>query len=61
MAGVKLWLNNGDLRCSGITLRRVGWQINGGQNDGQLVKEILPEHRSVPHGSFTPIYIEVDD
>lgn len=55
---------NGDMVVkppNNITLRRVGWIIFGGPNDGLLVKEFTDEHKSVPHGSFAPVYIEIGD
>jgi hypothetical protein len=57
---------NGDLVIESfdgdrIVLRQAGWLINGGPNDGLLVKEITEEHKSVPMGGFSPVYVEVGD
>lgn len=54
---------NGDLLASeGQAFRQVGWQINGGDNDKVLVPmndEHMVETLAIPHGGFSPIYVEV--
>lgn len=56
---------NGDMIAKdGQRFRQVGWQINGGDNDGILVskdKEELVEVLAQPHGGFSPVYVEVGD
>lgn len=41
-------------------LKPVGWLINGGPNDGLMVKEITDALKAVRHGSFSPLYIQLD-
>lgn len=55
---------NGDMIAEkGQTFRQVGWQINGGEFDGRLVRldaeETLEKMKTAPHGSISPIYVEV--
>lgn len=51
---------NGDMIAKdGQKFRQVGWQINGGTNDGLLLaKDDAPTE---PHGGFSPIYVQVGD
>lgn len=58
---------NGDLITrDGQRFRQVGWQVNGGKNDGVLIGRdyaradvsYIVNH---PHGSLSPVYIEVGD
>lgn len=51
---------NGDMIArDGQKFRQVGWQINGGTNDGLLLaKDDAPTE---PHGGFSPVYVEVGD
>lgn len=44
----------------GQKFKQVGWRINGGENDGVLVLDPIDVHH-IPHGSYSPIYIEVGD
>lgn len=55
------WLANGDMLATGIVLRQVGWIVNGGAKDGTFYKDLAEFDRSLPHGSFTPVYIEIGD
>ena len=55
---------NGDLLASrGQRFRQVGWQINGGVNDGFLIKledrKSIERLKAAPHGGFSPVYVEV--
>ena len=52
---------NGDMIArEGQKFRRVGWRINGGENDGIFAHNI-EDVQHIPHGSFSPIYVEVED
>ena len=58
--------DNGDLVVTEkTTLRQVGWQINGGANDGLIIgrmdEEKLKARLKIPHGSFSPVYVQVGD
>lgn len=49
----------------GTTFRQVGWQINGGENDGMLVwlfpPSALANALSKPHGGYSAVYVEVNN
>lgn len=56
------WSDDGDLVIEERTLfRPVGWLVNGGKNDGLLIANISEAVKKVPHGSFTPLYIQIGD
>lgn len=57
------WLNETDMVIENdrVVFRRIGWQVNGGPKDKEIIGEISDFDRSIPHGSFTPIYIELGD
>lgn len=57
---------DGDMVVETKTIfRPVGWQVNGGPNDGRLVgQDMIADGKSVlgePHGGISPVYIEVGD
>lgn len=51
---------NGDMIArDGQKFRRVGFQVNGGDWDGEILTKsdaVVP----VPHGSISPVYVEVE-
>jgi hypothetical protein len=54
--------DNGDMIAeAGQKFRRVAWQINGGDRDGDIVKDAdLEEALKQPHGGYSPVYVEVE-
>lgn len=56
------WNEQGDMIVEGRgVFRPIGWLVNGGPNDGQMFKDITAAIKEVPHGSFSPIYIQVGE
>lgn len=55
---------NGDMIAQpGQLFRQIGWQINGGESDGQFIAKShetdLHEVLKGSHGGFSPVYVEV--
>jgi hypothetical protein len=50
---------NGDILVNHVMLRQIGWVINGGPQDGRFIQMGEDVDRSIPHGGFSPIYVEV--
>lgn len=49
---------NGDMIArDGQRFRQVGWQVNGGVLDGELLT--MKQTPAAPHGGVSPLYIEV--
>lgn len=54
--------DNGDMIAeAGQKFRRIAWQVNGGENDGIIVKDAdLEKALEKPHGGYSPVYVEVE-
>lgn len=54
---------NGDLIGNKkMRFRQVGWQINGGINDGTIFPEDAEnaaKYFKIPHGSVSPVYVQI--
>lgn len=55
------WSPGGDLLADHIRLRRCAWLVNGGPRHGTFIQDLDQFPKSIPHGSFTPVYFEVGD
>lgn len=62
-SAIKPYTPNGDMIAkAGQIFRCVGWQINGGPRDKEILAgKLFDFNADFPIGSLTPVYVEVGD